>query len=250
MAFVTVKHSTTTYKLILHELTTFKKILNIVIQSVFLAYYIYLICTHTDNIPYIVCYSMLLGVLVASAIIEFIMRGKDDESKNEKKKRKHNKRIADLIIKIVKYVAKVGTIVLAVIDIVMNTGTDLAIILVALSTTLLVVQIIMDIVFYFLRRYFTMMYYAVKMDLEQSEGVQYVTGLYRQMKGEEAPQEIEEPYLTESEKKTIEMIKEQSGDNDVPEVVEEPKKKKKGLFARMAEKAIIKAGQKALNKDK
>lgn len=251
MAFVTVKHSTTAYKLIMRELSLFKRILNILIQTVFFAYYIYLLVTKIDSLGYTISYAILLAVMVASIIIELSMRGKSDETKNEKKKRKHNKAKIDLVVKIIKYLAKVATIVLAVIDIALHGGSDLSIILIAVSTLLLIVQITADIVFHFLKRYFTMMYYAVKMDLEQSEGVQYVTGLYHKMKGDEdAPKEIEEPYLTESEKKTIELIKEQSGDYDVQEMPVETKKKKKGFFAKMAEKAIIKAGSKALNQNK
>jgi len=247
MSLITVKHTYLAYKMILKELSILKKVLNYIIQAFFLGYYIYLIVTHLDSVVRLVLYSVLLAVLVASFIIELCVRDKDTDTRKEKKERKENKKKVQLGIKIVKYLAKIGTIVLTVIDIVFYGGTDLAIVLLAVSIIMLVLKVAADVAIYLVEKYASMMYLAVKLDIEQSEAIKMVSDIVKETKGQQTLSD--EEYYTESELKTIELLKEEAGDNLEPAPIEEKKKEKLGtrIFKSIAKRAIVKTIKKDEN---
>lgn len=242
MSLITVKHTYSAYKMILKELSILKKVANYLIQAFFLGYYVYLILTNLDSVVRLVLYSVLLAALIVSFIIELSIRIKKDDTRRNKKIRKQNKKRIQFGISIVKYLANLGTIVLTIIDIVLNGATDLAIVLLAVSIILFVLKIVLDIAIYLIEKYVSMIYLAVKLDIEHSEAIKMVSDLVKESKGQEAI--TDEDFYTDSELKTIEVLKEQAGDNDE---VEQPKKKE-GFGTKIFKKVARKAISKSINK--
>lgn len=211
MSLVSVKHTFVAYKKILKELSLVKRILNYLIQAFFLGYYVYLICTHLNSTVRLVLYSILLIVLIVSFIFELCVKDKKDDTKKIKKLRKANKKRFRLFIQIIKYLAKLGTIVIAIIEIIVYGGTDLAIILLAVSIIMFLLKLGADIGIYLVEKYATMMYFAVKLDIENSDAIKAVSNIVREAKGIEEGNETE--FYTDAELKIINNLKEEVGDS-------------------------------------
>ena len=236
MPLITIKHTQAAYSKIKKELSTLKTVINYIVQALFLAYYVYLLVTKIGSIVHIVLYSVLLAVLVISFILELCMKDKQEDTIKEKKIRKQNKKIIKFVIKIVKYLAKIGTIVVAIIDIWLNGGTDLGLILVAVSIIMVLMNILVDGIVYLAEKYFSMLYLAVQLDIDNSEAIQVVNNIIKEVKGEEE----KEQYFTNKEIKTMDYLKNSVSTN------EEDTKKKPTLGQRLIKSIAKKAIKKAL----
>lgn len=239
MSLITVKHTYLAYKMVLKELSILKKVLNYIIQTFFLSYYVYLIVTHLDSPVRLALYSVLLAVLIVSFIIDLCVRDKENDTRKVKKTRKENKKKIRFGMSIVKYLVKVATIVLTIIDLVVYGVSDLALILLAVSIVMIIASVASDVAIYLVEKYASMMYLAVKLDIENSEAIKMVSDIVKETKGQESISD--EEYYTDAELKTIEYLKEEAGDNLEP--VNENNKKDsfgKKIFKSIAKKAISK----------
>ncbi|MCQ3035931.1 MAG: hypothetical protein MJ248_06960 [Bacilli bacterium] len=239
MSLITVKHTYLAYKMILKELSILKKVLNYIIQTFFFGYYVYLIVTHLDSPVRLALYSVLLVVLIVSFIIDLCVRDKENDTRKAKKTRKENKKKIRFGMSIVKYLVKVATIVLTIIDLIVYGVSDLALILLAVSIVMLIASVASDVAIYLVEKYASMMYLAVKLDIESSEAIKMVSDIVKETKGQESISD--EEYYTDAELKTIEYLKEEAGDNLEP--VKENNKKDsfgKKIFKSIAKKAISK----------
>ena len=239
MSLITVKHTYLAYKMVLKELSILKKVLNYIIQTFFLGYYVYLIVTHLDSPVRLALYSVLLVILIVSFIIDLCVRDKENDTRKAKKLRKENKKKIRFGMSIVKYLVKVATIVLTIIDLIVYGVSDLALILLAVSIVMLIASVASDVAIYLVEKYASMMYLAVKLDIESSEAIKMVSDIVKETKGQESISD--EEYYTDAELKTIEYLKEEAGDNLEP--VNENNKKDsfgKKIFKSIAKKAISK----------
>ena len=82
----------------------------------FVGFYIYKIVTNTNHPVYLSCYIAFLVLTVITAIIEVIFIRRKDDDKVTKKEKKAKRKKAKLVIKLIKYVVKLGTIVIAIIE--------------------------------------------------------------------------------------------------------------------------------------
>ena len=214
MSLITVKHTYLAYKMVLKELSILKKVLNYIIQTFFLGYYVYLIVTHLDSPVRLALYSVLLVVLIVSFIIDLCVRDKENDTRKAKKLRKENKKKIRFGMSIVKYLVKVATIVLTIVDLIVYGVSDLALILLAVSIVMLIASVASDVAIYLVEKYASMMYLAVKLDIESSEAIKMVSDIVKETKGQESISD--EEYYTDAELKTIEYLKEEAGDNLEP----------------------------------
>lgn len=154
--FQKIKENTVaSYKRTMTRINITKLIINGCFQLFFLIYYIYLITTHKDSTDYMICYSILLGVLVVSFIIEIILMDKVDDTKEEKKSKKNKKKKTKSVVKIIKYIVKIATIYIAMRDIRLNGGTHMATLLVYWSILVLCMQLTFEIIMFAIRKTFS-----------------------------------------------------------------------------------------------
>lgn len=152
------ENTVASYKKTVNRINIAKLIINGVFQLFFLFYYIYLIYTHKDSLGYLVCYSILLGVLVVSFIIEILLMNKIDDTKEEKKDKKAKRKKTKNAVKIIKYLIKFATICIAFADIKANGGTPNAILLMSFSVGVFTMQIMFSIIIHLLKKSFSRMF--------------------------------------------------------------------------------------------
>ena len=82
----------------------------------FTGFYIYKIVTNVGHPFYLTAYIVFLVLTLLTAVIELIFMRRQDDDKETKKEKKLKRKRAKFIIKILKYVVKLATIIIAIIE--------------------------------------------------------------------------------------------------------------------------------------
>ena len=135
----------------------------------FILYYVYLIVIHLDSIPYLITYSVLLGVSVLLFFINLYFLLKKGKSRLEKRLNIERKRRWMLSLRIAKALIRIATISLAGYDLLTNGGSDLELISFILSILVFVVNIVINIIIEITLRDIDMLKLSFEMDIEQSK---------------------------------------------------------------------------------
>ena len=113
----------------------------------FTGFYIYKIITNIGHKFYIIAYIVFLALTLLTAVVELMFRRKKDDDKETKKEKKLKRKRAKFVIRIAKYLVKLATIVIAIME------------LVTISVTVgKVVSVVLAISLFILEVTFTMMY--------------------------------------------------------------------------------------------
>ncbi len=122
----------------------------------FLIYYIYLIYTNAveSSWGYVACYSALLVVSIVSFIVEITLMNWGDDTKEDKKTKKGRKKRRDTFAKVVKYLVKIGMLVITFYDIKANGATPTASIMFNWSLILLSIQLTFELIMWAIRTTF------------------------------------------------------------------------------------------------
>ena len=140
------------YKKAMNKINLAKLIINGVFQLFFLLYYVYLIVTHINSLGYVICYSILLGVLLIAFAIDIILKDKVEDTKEEKKSKKNKKKRYRTFVKIVRYLIKFATICIAFQDVIIHGGTPNAILLLSFSIAVFILQIAFATIVFSIKR--------------------------------------------------------------------------------------------------
>ncbi len=169
----TFSHSLSAFKLIKGELNKLKKILNVVVQLVFVAYCLYLIFSNLDSLAYIIIYSLIFVLTIFTFIIEPVYKIDIDDNKAIKRLKRKERKVVLLFIKSLKYICKMSSIVVAIIEIALQGATDLSIIATIVSGIILIVQIIFDVIVLLVNRYMNILQLAIEEDIRSSKKLQF-----------------------------------------------------------------------------
>lgn len=169
------KHSISAVKIIKNDLSRIKKIINYAVNIVFVSYCLYLIFSNLDSIPYIVIYSLILAITIATFFIEPKLKSKEDDERKTKRLKKKQRIFVMLILRSLKYVCKAIAIVIAVYEIATSASvSDLSIIATIVSGIILLLQIIYDFVVLLVERYLDILQIAIEEDIRSSKTLQFV----------------------------------------------------------------------------
>ncbi len=169
----TFYHSLNALKYIKNELNTLKKILNIVVQIVFFIYCAYLVFSNLDSLAYIIIYSLIFVSTLLTFIIEPVYKVDISDSKAIKRLKRKERKFALLFIKSLKYLCKMASIIVAIIEIALQGATDLSIIATIVSGIILIVQIIFDVIVVLVTRYTNILQLAIEEDIRSSKTIQF-----------------------------------------------------------------------------
>ncbi len=128
---------------------------SIVAQAVFLGYYGYLIYQNVDHLFYLIGYSVMAGLSLAAFIVYLVSQGN---------KRKEKFKDARLYLKLASYLVHGVTLVFSTIELTQYGRSDLKILLLAISFLTLSLQIILHLVFAYLRKYARLFSKAIRLD--------------------------------------------------------------------------------------
>ena len=84
----------------------------------FTGFYIYKIAINVDHKFYLSAYIVFLVLTILTAVVELLFRRRKDDDKETKQARKLKRKRAKFIIKIIKYIVKLATIIIALIELI------------------------------------------------------------------------------------------------------------------------------------
>lgn len=225
-----LSHTLSAVRIIKRELSKIKKILNIVVQSIFLVYFLYLIFSNLDSLSYVIIYSIILSVSLASILIEPVYKIDTNDEKSVIRSKKKQRRIALMCLKSMKYVCKLVAILIAIYEIVTHGATDLSILATIGSGILLLIQVIFDSIVLLVNRYVDLLQLALEEDIRSSKLIQFALNFNHKDFVNELKED--EKTYTEEEKRIIYML--ENADR-----LEEEKQNKKKIKAIPVNKEIV-----------
>ena len=113
----------------------------------FTGFYIYKIVTSTNHPFYLSCYIAFLALTIITAIIEVIFIRRKDDDRETKREKKLKRKKAKLVIKLIKYIVKLATIVLAIIELVTIEATVGKVIALLFAIHLFVLEVFFTIMY-------------------------------------------------------------------------------------------------------
>lgn len=107
----------------------------------FTGFYIYKIITNIGHKFYIIAYIVFLALTLLTAVVELIFRRKKDDDKETKKEKKLKRKRAKFVIRIIKYLVKTATIVIAIMELITISVTVGKVVSVVLAINMLIFEI-------------------------------------------------------------------------------------------------------------
>lgn len=225
-----LSHTLSAVRIIKRELAKIKKILNIVVQVLFLAYFLYLIFSNLNSLSYVIIYSLILSVSLASILIEPVYKIDTNDEKSVIRSKKKQKRIALLFLKSMKYICKLVAILIAVYEISSHGSSDLSILATIGSGILLLIQVFVDSIVLLVNRYVDLLQLALEEDVRSSKLIQFVLNFNHKDYVNELKED--QKTYTEEEKRIIYLL--ENADR-----LEEEKQSKKKIKAVPVNKEIL-----------
>lgn len=132
------------------------KTINIVVQIVFLGYFGYEIYKNINNIPFLICYSILLVLALASFIAD--LSKKQGKTKGVKQFKK--------VLKWFKYPTRIALLGFNIYDKVVYGHTELEMVMLIVSGALIGFNFVVDLIVAFVNEYVKMLDYSFNKDIE------------------------------------------------------------------------------------
>lgn len=163
MAVLNFDHTLATFIKIKNDLSKLLHIVTILTQVIFIGFYTYLIVVNVNRLPMLIIYSILCGLSLAFLLYYLIrVRGMAERLK------RLESRVVRRLFRIGKYVTKAASLCLAVYQIVNMETTQTMILLTALSTFVLVFNIISELVIVYVDGAIDRVMLAYSMDRDEN----------------------------------------------------------------------------------
>ncbi len=163
MAVLNFDHTLATFIKIKNDLSKLLHIITILTQVIFIGFYTYLIVVNVNHLPMLIIYSILCGLSLAFLLYYLIrIRGMAERMKRLESK------VVRRLFRIGKYVTKAASLGLAVYQIVNMETTQTMILLTALSTFVLVFNIISELVIVYVDGAIDRVMLAYSMDRDEN----------------------------------------------------------------------------------
>ncbi len=141
---------------LIRKINKIAKRINVVVQGVFLGYFGYEIYKNIGNVPFLICYGILLALTFASFVADLSKRpGKTRGVKKFKK-----------VLKLFKYPTRITMLGFNVYDKVVHGHTELEIAMLIVTGVLIAFNILVDLVGAFVNEYVQMLEYSFNKDIE------------------------------------------------------------------------------------
>ena len=198
---------------ILKDIKRVAKITNIVVQVLLISFYGLMIYQSIDNLVRLIAYSVLAAISLTAFILELVFEAQIDEEEtiNERKTRKINKRSRKLIYKYIKYASRVTIVVMAVVNLIRFGGSDLTIIATIFSAFLIVLNVAVDVITSLTLKYVAMIRIGFMTDMEEG-GV--VKGIVKKFTKNIIDYDEGLGELTEPEIKILEQLQKEAKDKE------------------------------------
>ena len=113
----------------------------------FTGFYIYKIITNIGHKFYIIAYIVFLVLTLLTAVVELIFRRKRDDDKEVRKEKKQKRKRVKFVIKIAKYLVKLATIVIAVMELITISVTVGKVVSVVLAISLFILEVTFTVMY-------------------------------------------------------------------------------------------------------
>lgn len=173
MSAIELNNTFAGFKKLKNDLTRMTQIFSYTSMFLFAIYYVYLIIKNIESPLYLVIYSVLFLVILASFIVEVSLRESKKEDRKSKRIVIENKRKAKAIIKIPKYLVKGLLVGFAIYETATNFDLGLSNIFNISLAILLVLQVITDIVVHYITYYVDYLSRCIEQDIKQSGLIQF-----------------------------------------------------------------------------
>ena len=149
------------------EISFFLRIIGIVIQTITIGFYGVMVYLNYQSVPRVVAYTVLTVVSLTLFILGFVLSPREGDMEEQAKKRRRQKQKVTLIFKTLNYVARLGLIVLALIDIVAGTATQVGIVATTVSGILFISGLLLEIIAQLVIHYTDFLGFALSRDVEE-----------------------------------------------------------------------------------
>ena len=166
--FFDFSHSLGVVDKIKTDLTKVMFAFSIVSMILFSLYYPYLIYQNYQSIPHIVAYIILFVCAIVSFSVEMVFKDKKHNSRRDERLADERRTKIAIGTKILKYLAKTVTVIMALLSTIKAPGSNLSIVSAVLSGAMLCVQVLFEVVSACVKRYVEYFEIAFEMDVENS----------------------------------------------------------------------------------
>ena len=157
------------------SLSRITKIFSYISIIAFSFYYIFLIYKNLSNIPYLAIYSVLFIILIISFLIDILFKKDDNKDKKSNQKSLENKNKWKLIIKVPKYITKGTLVILSIYETYTNANSSLQNIFNIIFAIMLLLQILSDVIIWYITSYIDYLTKCIKQDLKESKLIKTLT---------------------------------------------------------------------------
>lgn len=144
----------------------------------FAGYYSYLMVKNVNEFLYLIIYSVLFVIVLASFIVDGMLTENKNSTRKKKREIIESKRKIKRIIKVPKYCAKAILVGIAIFETLNNFNLGLSNIINIMLAIILVFQILLEVVTHYITYYMDYLMMCVKKDIEESKLVKIVGGFH------------------------------------------------------------------------
>lgn len=208
MAFIETKHTFAAIDIIKKELSKIANVLSIILMILFSLFYVGSIIININSIFHIIAYSVLLLAVIVTFIVETALKIKNSDFRKEARIKEEKRRLAILIIKIIRYLTQFAIISVALIFSFVNNSFDSNFLIAIVTGVIWVLSIIMDIVLSTINKYVDYLKIGFKLDFDESFATKIIfSEQYKLMKMENKKLQLEhEKKYTDQEYKIVSLL--------------------------------------------
>lgn len=150
------------------ELKKILSVINIISIVFFSVYYLLTSILNYENLLILISNIALFSVLVATVMVDFILKRKPKDNAKQGRLKTEKKNKISLVLKIIKYTAKSITVGIAVYELISFPGFNFTNTLNVSSIVILVLQLVFEVIIYFVMKYFEYLKFAIELDADKS----------------------------------------------------------------------------------
>ena len=208
MAFIETKHTFAAIDIIKKELSKIANVLSIILMILFSLFYVGSIIININSIFHIIAYSVLLLAVIVSFIVETALKIKNSDFRKEARIKEEKRRLAILIIKIIRYLTQFAIISVALIFSFVNNSFDSNFLIAIVTGIIWVLSIMMDIALSTINKYIDYLKIGFKLDFDESFATKIIfSEQYKLMKLEKEKLQLEhQKKYTDQEYKIVSLL--------------------------------------------
>ena len=208
MAFIETKHTFAAIDIIKKELSKIANVLSIIGMIFFSLINVGLIIHNLNSIFHIIAYSVLLLAVIVSFIVETALKIKNSDFRKEARIKEEKRRLAILIIKIIRYLTQFAIISVALIFSFVNNSFDSNFLIAIVTGIIWVLSIMMDIALSTINKYIDYLKIGFKLDFDESFATKIIfSEQYKLMKLEKEKLQLEhQKKYTDQEYKIVSLL--------------------------------------------